>query len=110
MQLLPNDAQFQLVIKKQYIQEDIKINKHLSLPVALAHVFFYRCDAHFAVLFVLLVSVGGKGGGRKHGNILEGICSSTLTSPVNLKFLLTRDTSNMKTISIHVILAVVQWC
>lgn len=34
---------------------------YLSLPVALDHVFFYRCDVHFAVLFVLLVSVGGMG-------------------------------------------------
>lgn len=78
--------------------------------MALGHVFFYRCDAHFAVLFVLLVSVGGKGGGRKDGDFPEGMCSSTLTSPVNLKFLLTRDTSNMKTLSIHIILAVEQWC
>lgn len=29
--------------------------------MALDHVFFYRCDVHFAVLFVLLVSVGGMG-------------------------------------------------
>lgn len=53
------------------------------------------------MLFVLLVSVGGEGGGRKDGDIPEGICSSTLTSPVNLKFFFTRDTINNKTISIH---------
>lgn len=73
--------------------------------MASAHVFFYRCDVHFAVLFVLLVSVGGEGGGRKDGDILVGLCS-TLPSSDNLKFFLTIDTSNMKTISIHVILAV----
>lgn len=75
--------------------------------MASAHVFFYRYDAHFAALFVLLVSVGGgdEGEGIKDGEILVGLCS-TLTSSDNLKFFLTRDTSNMKTISIHSILAV----
>lgn len=74
--------------------------------MASAHVFFYRYDAHFAALFVLLVSVGrDEGEGRKDGEIRVGLCS-TLTSSDNLKFFLTRDTSNMKTISIHSILAV----
>lgn len=74
--------------------------------MASAHVFSYRCDARFAELFVLLVSEGDEGEGRKDGDILVGLCSSTLPSSDNLKFFLTTDTSNMKTISTHVILAV----
>lgn len=73
--------------------------------MASAHVFFYRCDAHFAVLFVLLVSVGDEGGGKRDGGILVGLYSSTLPSSDNLKSFLTIDTSNTKTISTHVILA-----
>jgi len=68
---------------------------------------------HILQCYLYYWFLGGRGwevGKRKDEDIPEGICSSTLNSSVNLKFLLTRDISNTKTISIHIISAVEQQC
>lgn len=72
--------------------------------MALDHAFFYRCGVHSAVLFVLLVSVGGNGAEgwkRKDGDI----CSSTLTR----SFSELETLGNTKAISSHIMLAAQQW-